>query len=184
MLLPTLGEHQGSPVWVQMERFHPTRFLSTAKARKGRNVNQPFTCWTPTGVLTGFVIFTCPEGSCSLSYAGVNLDRFQRYGNLSIYIRINGSSSAHWQKPPPLCSCAAHAAQHHNAQGPSVHTGGGGGGCCILEKQHIIYPTSKLSLCFYPRKTWPAPSTPFPAPVPAGGGLLEPCVWLSSTWQP
>lgn len=52
MLLPTLGEHQGSPVWVQMERFHPSRFLSTDKAQKDRNINQPFTCWTLTGVGT------------------------------------------------------------------------------------------------------------------------------------
>lgn len=52
MLLPTLGEHQGSPVWVQMERFHPSRFLSTGKAQKDRNVNQPFTRLTLTGVGT------------------------------------------------------------------------------------------------------------------------------------
>lgn len=120
-------------------------------------------------VLRGFVIFTCLEASCSVSYAGVNLDRLQRYGNLSIYIRISGSSSAHWQKPPPLCSCAAHVPQHPNAQGPSVHTGGGrGGGCYILEKHHIIYPTPKFSHYFYPRKTQPAPSALFAAPVPAG----------------
>lgn len=51
-LLPTLGEHQGSPVWVQMERFHPRRFLSTGKAQKDRNANQLFTCWTFTDVRT------------------------------------------------------------------------------------------------------------------------------------
>lgn len=48
------------------------------------------------------MIFTCPEASCSLSYTGVNLDRLQRYGNLSIYIRISRSSSVHWQKPLPF----------------------------------------------------------------------------------
>lgn len=120
-------------------------------------------------VLTGFVVFSCLEASCSVSYAGVNLGRLQRNGNLSIYIRISGSSSAQLAEPPSLCSCAAHMAQHHNAQGPSVHTGGGGrgGGCYILEKHHIIYPTSKFSHYFYPRKTQPAPSALFPAPVPA-----------------
>lgn len=49
---PTVGEHQGSPVWVQIKRFHPRKFLSTGKAQKDRNVNQLFTCWTLTDVGT------------------------------------------------------------------------------------------------------------------------------------
>lgn len=52
MPLPTLGEHQGSPVWVKRERFYPRRFLSTGKAQKDRNVNQLLTCWTLTDVCT------------------------------------------------------------------------------------------------------------------------------------
>lgn len=52
MPLPTLEEHQGSPVWVQMERFYPRRFLSTGKAQKDRNVHQLLTCWTLTDVCT------------------------------------------------------------------------------------------------------------------------------------
>lgn len=53
-----------------------------------------------------------------------------------------------------------------------MHTGGGGGGCCILEKQHVIYPTSKFSHYFYPSSQHSIPS-----PCPCWGWAAgAPCL--------
>lgn len=128
MLLPTLGEHQGSPVWVQMESFHPRRFLSTGKAQKYRNVNPLFTCWTLTDVGTNRFcdihlprsklqsqLYWCKPGQTPEVWKSLHLHQDKQKQQCPL------------AETPPLCSCAAHVAQHHNAQGPSVHTRGGGG---------------------------------------------------------
>lgn len=171
MLLPTVGEHQGSPVWVQIKRFHLKKFISTGKAQKDRNVNQLFTCWTLTDVGTNKFCGThMPRSKLQSQLFWCKPGQIPEvWKSLSLHQDKQKHQCALAETPSPLFLCCSCVAQHHNAQGPSVHTrGGGGGGCCILEKHHIIYPTSKFSHYFYPGRTQPARSALLLAPVPAG----------------
>lgn len=170
MLLPTVGEHQGSPVWVQIKRFHLKKFISTGKAQKDRNVNQLFTCWTLTDVGTNKFCGThMPRSKLQSQLFWCKPGQIPEvWKSLSLHQDKQKHQCALAETPSPLFLCCSCVAQHHNAQGPSVHTRGGGGGCCILEKHHIIYPTSKFSHYFYPGRTQPARSALLLAPVPAG----------------
>lgn len=168
-----------------MERFHPSRFLSTGKAQKDRNVNHHFTCWTLTGVAT--------NRFCDIHLLRNKLQSQIRWCKPGQTPEVWKSLHLHQNKwklqcplaetPSPLflcCTCGSAPqcpgtiSAHWRRSRWLLHPG---------ETSHNLSHIRILPL-FYPRKTQPAPSALFPAPVPARGGLMEPRVQLSSTWQP
>lgn len=118
------------------------------------------------------MIFTCPEASCSLSYAGVNLDRLQRHGNLSIYIRISGSSSVTGRNPLPfvpvlfLCGSAPQCPRTISAYWRRrwlLHPG---------ETSHNLSHI-KILPPFLSQEDSASSQRSAPSPCPCWGGLME-----------
>lgn len=164
-----------------MERFHPSRFLSTGKAQKDRNVNHHFTCWTHTGVGT--------NRFCDIHLPRNKLQSQIRWCKPGQTPEVWKSLHLHQSKWKPQCplaetpsplflcctcgsapQCPGTISAHWRRSRWLLHPG---------ETSHNLSHITILPL-FYPRRLSQLPvlcSQPLSL-------LMEPRVWLSSTRQP
>lgn len=167
-------------MWVQIKRFHPRKFLSTGKAQKDRNVNQPFTCWTLTDVGTKFCDIHMPRSKLQSQLCWCKPGQTpQAWKSLHLHQDKQKQQCTLAESPSSLflCGSAPQCPRTTSAYWRRrwlLHPG---------ETSHNLSHIKILPL-FLSQEDSASSQHSVSSLYPCWDGLMESSVWPSSTWQP